>query len=73
MNHPSRGLAIIINNEKFYNPSQSRPGSKHDAKRLKETFSCMGFAREDIHIHDDLEAEQMVEVVEMEIHGFDHS
>ncbi|XP_071108261.1 caspase-3-like [Haliotis cracherodii] len=57
--YPQRGLAVIINNEKFHSKSgmNKRPGSSCDAMDLKMVFKQMGFK---VKSYTDLTAEQMV-------------
>ncbi|XP_046567512.1 caspase-3-like isoform X2 [Haliotis rubra] len=72
--YPERGVAVIINNEKFFSAEQEesddRVGSSHDAAALDVMFSGLGFI---VHRHDNLTQSAMVEtlttIAGMEIHS----
>ena len=57
--HQTRGLAVIINNEKFLKQSgmAHRPGSDLDATALKKMFKLLGFT---VKRYDNLKAKKMV-------------
>ncbi|XP_067671260.1 caspase-3-like [Haliotis asinina] len=72
--HPERGVAVIINNEKFSSAQQEesddRVGSSHDAAALDVMFRGLGFI---VHRYDNLTQSAMVEtltsIAGMEIHS----
>lgn len=56
--YPKRGLAVIINNEKFITCDFSdRPGSSHDAVALRGAFEGLGF---EILDYDNLTGREMM-------------
>ena len=71
MNHPRRGMAIIISNHTFRDPNQNRPGLKKDAERLQEMFAALRF---DIKPYENLTSIGMKESVRRDVsHGPYHS
>ncbi|KAF6022797.1 CASP7 [Bugula neritina] len=63
MKHKSRGVAVIINNDKFDTQLQmnDRPGSSVDRDKLAGTLQFIGF--KDIIVHNNLTSRKMVDVL----------
>lgn len=53
LDHEPHGLCVVINNEKFEDPKQDRPGTQEDSKILKSVFTRLGFR---VLIYDNLTA-----------------
>ncbi|XP_059174909.1 caspase-3-like isoform X2 [Physella acuta] len=69
-NYPKRGLAVIINNEKFITRDFSdRPGSSYDAVALHEAFKGLGF---EVLDYDNLTGREMMTVLKYASVKYDH-
>ncbi|XP_067928115.1 caspase-7-like [Watersipora subatra] len=63
MRHKSRGIAIIINNEKFAPETKmsARSGSDVDRNNLEEALKYVGF--KEIHVYDNLTSNKMLSLM----------
>ena len=55
-----RGIALIINNEKFKLKKMNRLGTDKDARGLQDLFTYLGFS---LHRHDNLTGDEMMAVL----------
>ena len=58
--HARRGVALIICNGKFVQPTADRPAAELDKQLLFKTCQILGFADHDIHAHSNLTSTGMI-------------
>jgi hypothetical protein len=61
MDHPRRGLAIVLNHKNFNNNAQQRNGTNIDRKKIKATLKKLDF---EVKIYDDLCATEIMDILE---------